>query len=342
MPQNPLFFSGYEYFEEHNDELLPSLESLIEEMDGYTNPKGTYFSKENIKQLISDVEQSVKNISMTIDKYRISGEKRFAIYTQERTKLHNKIIKEFVTDKITPQMINEQPRILITLGGRPGSGKSSCLNGLVYDDSFIILDPDAIKARLPEYKGWNAEEVHEESGDILEKCLQVAKKLNLSVVIESTMGTTGSTLRRIREFKDSGYKVEAHYMFLPMRQACKRALKRFLDAAPNGRYIPINILHQMDNTEKNFDLIKPFVDGWSFYSNKNSDKTGKAELIAQYGDIYMNSKNERYHMADTNSQQSRIEAMKEQVKQLKESHTKPEINETDKPSFLNLDRDYSK
>lgn len=126
MPQNPQFFSGYEYFEEHNDELLPSLESLIEEMDGYTNPKGTYFSKENIKQLISDVEQSVKNISMTIDKYRISGEKKTAVYTQEREIIHKKIIKEFVTDKITPQMINEQPRILITLGGRPGSGKSSC------------------------------------------------------------------------------------------------------------------------------------------------------------------------------------------------------------------------
>ena len=47
-------------------------------------------------------------------------------------------------------------------------------------------------------------------------------------------------------------------------------------------------------------------------------------------------------MKDTNSQQSRIEAMKEQVKQLKESHTKPEINEIDKPSFLNLDKDYSK
>ncbi len=342
MPQNPLFFSGYEYFEEHNDELLPSLESLIEEMDGYTNPKGTYFSKENIKQLIRDVEQSVKNISMTIDKYRISGEKRFAIYTQERTKLHDKIIKEFVTDKITPQMISEQPRILITLGGRPGSGKSSCLNGLVYDDSFIILDPDAIKTRLPEYKGWNAEEVHEESGDILEKCLQVAKKLNLSVVIESTMGTTGSTLRRIREFKESGYKVEAHYMFLPMRQACKRALKRFLDAAPNGRYIPIDILHQMDNTEKNFDLIKPFVDGWSFYSNENSDKTRKAELIAQYGDIYMKSQNEKHHSLDTNSHLARIQAMKEQVKQLKEPYTKPEIKEIDNLSFINSDLYYSK
>ncbi|MBQ8870783.1 MAG: zeta toxin family protein [Alphaproteobacteria bacterium] len=279
---------------------------------------------------------------MTIDKYRISGEKRFAIYTQERKKLHDKIIKEFVTDKITPQMINEQPRILITLGGRPGSGKSSCLNGLVYDDSFIILDPDAIKAKLPEYKGWNAEEVHEESGDVLEKCLQVAKSLNLSVVIESTMGTTGSTLRRIREFKESGYKVEAHYMFLPMRQACKRALKRFLDASPNGRYIPIDILHQMDNTEKNFDLIKPFVDGWSFYSNENSDRTGKAELIAQYGDIYMNSKNEKHHLADINLQQSRIETMKEQVKQIKEPYTKPEIKEINSSLLFYPDIHYSK
>ncbi|MBQ8437119.1 MAG: hypothetical protein IJX20_05675 [Alphaproteobacteria bacterium] len=60
MSQNPMLFSGYEYFEEHNDELLPSLESLIEEMDGYTNPKGTHFSKENIKQLINNVEKMLK------------------------------------------------------------------------------------------------------------------------------------------------------------------------------------------------------------------------------------------------------------------------------------------
>ncbi|MBQ7304123.1 MAG: zeta toxin family protein, partial [Alphaproteobacteria bacterium] len=294
MNKNNLMFSAYEYFAEHNDELYPEPESILSELDGFVNRQGIKFSIEDIKNEISNAENRAQNISMTINKYRISGEKNTAIYTPERTKLHDKIIDEFVSHKIDTNKLNNDKRILIMICGRPGSGKTSGFNGLAYDDSFIILDADAIKARLPEYKGWNAQEVHEESSDIVEKCLQLCKMNGLSVVIETTMGTTGSALRRIREFKEGGYKVEAHYMCLPMRQACKRALKRFLNASPNGRYIPIQILHQLDVTEKNFDLIKPFVDGWSFYSNENSDKTRKAELIAQYGDIYMNSKNERY------------------------------------------------
>ena len=64
-----------------------------------------------------------------------------------------------------------QAPTFIALGGRGGSGKSS-LNGLVYEESrAIVLDADHIKGMLPEYEGWNAHQVHEESSHVLESVL---------------------------------------------------------------------------------------------------------------------------------------------------------------------------
>jgi len=160
MIKNPLLFSGYEYYLEHNDENEPSLESILDELDGFVSIQGLRYSSEDMKELIGIVEKNVQHIEMTIDKYRISGEKRTAVYTQERQKLHKQIIRELIMSQVTKHAINENPCVLITLGGRPGSGKSSCFRDVVYDNNFIVLDPDEIKAKLPEYKGWNAEEVH--------------------------------------------------------------------------------------------------------------------------------------------------------------------------------------
>lgn len=139
------------------------------------------------------------------------------------------------------------------------------------------------------------------------------------------MGTVGSALRRVKEFKQSGYKVEAHYMFLPMRQACKRAMERFLNDDPNGRYIPIEILHQMNENEKNFDIIKPFVDGWSFYSNENSDKSGKPELIAEYGDIYLKQKHKEQYRKGLAIEH--FQEMAQSVRKMHKPYVKPEIRQ---------------
>ena len=64
MPQNPLFFSGYEYFAEHNDELYPEPESILSELDGFVNRQGIKFSIEDIKNEISNAENRVQNISL--------------------------------------------------------------------------------------------------------------------------------------------------------------------------------------------------------------------------------------------------------------------------------------
>ena len=327
MDKDGRLFSGYEYFLTHNDGDV-TLDGIIAEMDGFISRQGIHYTSEEIKEKVEEVENKISHLGMTIDKYRLSGEKNEAIYTQERKKLHDEIVETVVIKRITPEMKTEHPRVMIVLGGRPGSGKTSGFRGLAYDESFIVLDADEIKAMLPEYKGWNAEEVHEESGDILEKCVQVCKMNRLNVVIETTMGKADSVLRRIREFHEDGYKVEAHYMFLPMRAAGRRAMERFLNGGENGRYMPIDVLRQMDKTEQNFDIIKPFVDGWSFYSNANGGRHVPPELIAAYGDIYLREKYKEAALEYGNAGMlENIQKMKESVRSLKAKAVLPAEND---------------
>ena len=255
---------------------------------------------------------------MTIDKYRLSGEKKTAVYTQEREALHEKIIKEIVINRATSKMLSDQPCIMLMLCGRPGSGKTSGFRGLAYDESFIVLDADEIKAMLPEYKGWNSKEVHEESGDIVEQCLQTCKENRLNVAIETTMSTTGSALRRIREFHEDGYKVEAHYMFLPMRAAGRRAMERFLNGGE-------------------------FVDGWSFYSNADRGHHEPPELIAAYGDIYLREKYKEAALAHGNLDMlENIQRMKETVHQSRESDTVQMTKENNTPFNIRFKKEHEK
>ena len=342
MDKDGRLFSGYEYFFAHNDGDV-TLDGIIAEMDGYVSRQGIHYTSEEIKEKVEEVENKISHLGMTIDKYRLSGEKKTAVYTQEREALHEKIIKEIVINRATSKMLSDQPCIMLMLCGRPGSGKTSGFRGLAYDENFIVLDADEIKAMLPEYKGWNSKEVHEESGDIVEQCLQACKENRLNVAIETTMSTTGSALRRIREFHEDGYKVEAHYMFLPMRAAGRRAMERFLNGGENGRYMPIDVLRQMDKTEQNFDIIKPFVDGWSFYSNADRGHHEPPELIAAYGDIYLREKYKEAALAHGNLDMlENIQRMKETVHQSRESDTVQMTKENNTPFNIRFKKEHEK
>jgi predicted ABC-type ATPase len=170
----------------------------------------------------------------------------------------------------------------IALGGRGGSGKST-LNGKVYqEENAIVLDADHIKGMLPEYAGWNAHQVHEESGHILDSVLAMAKILGVNVVLDATMKTGKSLEDKINSFKDAGFRTEAHYMHLPRQEAAKRAMSRFADGGESGRYVPPEVVLGNTENEANFDKIKNNVDAWSFHDNNRTKEEGP-KLISQRG-----------------------------------------------------------
>jgi predicted kinase/plastocyanin len=245
---------------------------------------------------IRETEEKLKGRPQTWQKYRITGEGESARYTEEREKLHGRIMQELLSpDKLRSALppIGEKPTFMI-LGGRGGSGKSWFKNN-VYDPSkFIILDADEIKSMLPEFEGWNAQDVHEESSDILEQMLTTCIRNGLNVVIDGTMKTASSALAKVFRMKSAGYRTEAHYMHLPRQEAAKRAIGRFKNGGKEGqngeppepftgRYVPVDIILKNTTNEDSFDQVKGIVDKWSFRDN-NVEKRGDPPIIISEGE----------------------------------------------------------
>ena len=207
-------------------------------------------------------------------------------YKQERQEKHNEILEKIFANKNNAKPKNGEKPTVIFLGGRGGSGKSKFDmpdeenpgNIGIYDKSkYIVLDADEIKKMLPEYQGYNAYEVHEESSDILNTALAKARKEGLNVVLDATMKTLSSTEKKIKAFDEKGYNIEMYYMHLPREKAAERAIGRFM--GKNGRYVPMRELFKMKDNEENFDKLKHYASKWAFYNNDVPSKENKPILI---------------------------------------------------------------
>lgn len=239
--------------------------------------KSLNYSAEEIRQKIAEADlynEGIKDKGLeTYLKYSDGN----GVYKRERAEKHKEIIKELFKNADSARPKNgEKPKFLV-LGGRGGSGKSK-FDGLVYDRSkYIVLDADAIKEMLPEYRGNNAFEVHEESSDILKQALKKAQKKGLNVVLDGTMKTLSSTEKKIKDFADKGYDIEMYYMHLPREKSAERAIGRFM--GDNGRYVPLNVLLDMKHNEENFDALKKYASKWAFYNNDVPRKEDKPILV---------------------------------------------------------------
>lgn len=242
--------------------------------------------------------------------YDEKGKFKSGEWNDDRKKLHDAIMKII----FTPDVIEackpkngEKPKFVM-FGGRGGSGKSWFTdkekaaaqgrkvmfegikaatgkdenNNVIpleqkFDktaNNFLILDADALKESLPEYKRWNAGEVHEESSYLNKEIKKKAMELGLNIIIDGTMNYNKDKPDKVRdemlEAKDRGYGLEAHYMFLPLQDSCIRAFNRFKTKKGDyeGRLVPTKIMLEMQDNEKSFDSIKDIVDDWSFRDNR--------------------------------------------------------------------------
>lgn len=216
-----------------------------------------------LKKLM-ETEEKLKHVTQTIDKYKVGGKGASATYTPERTAIHDKIINSILSDEKIAKCKGDPP-VLTVLGGRGGSGKSWFKNNEYDPADSLVLDADEIKGMLPEYQGWNAFEVHEESSDILEKITVIAKELKLNTVIDATMKSTDKAMAKVKSFTDHGYEMECHYMHVAPETSAKRAVYRF--AGPTGRYVPIDVILANTTNEYTFDQVKQFAKRWTFRDN---------------------------------------------------------------------------
>lgn len=216
----------------------------------------------------------------------------------EREKLHNEIIARI----LTPEKVEackpkngEKPKFVM-FGGRGGSGKSWFTDKkraeaegreVMFDaDNYLVLDADELKRYIPEFKGWNAGEVHEESSYLNKKIKNMAISLGLNIIVDGTMNYNPKKPDKVKnemlEAQSKGYSLEAHYMFLPLQDSCIRAFNRFKTKKGDysGRLVPTDIMLAMRDNEKSFDSVTDIVDDWSFRDNQGS---GGPKLISKKG-----------------------------------------------------------
>src|SRR5262249_18534158 len=111
-------------------------------------------------------------------------------YIAERAKLHEQIRDElFSAEKIQKaKPAPDEPKTMIMLGGRGGSGKSWITKeGPAKGFNGIVVDADYFKSKLPEYQGWNAGQLHEESDRLVSMAQDMAMELGLNIVHDATM-----------------------------------------------------------------------------------------------------------------------------------------------------------
>jgi predicted ABC-type ATPase/2'-5' RNA ligase len=165
-------------------------------------------------------------------------------YHPDRKALHAKIIAAHLHG------VHAQPEgerhALFTAGGS-ASGKSSVVtkDARVHKPgNAVVVDPDRIKAMLPEYRAMvkkgdlgAAAKAHEESSDIAKAVTHAARQHGMNLVVDGTgNGEPGKFGKKVGESLDHGYKTSVAYVNVPTDEAITRAKKR---AEGSGRMVPV-------------------------------------------------------------------------------------------------------
>ena len=216
------------------------------------------------QQALLDIEEKVKTGTPTDQIYKDAD----GNWTPERQALHDKIVKEMIGEA-TP--VEDTPEVVIT-GGLPGSGKSTVLKQRGSEfTNHVHVDSDKVKQMLPEYEGWNASLLHEESSEISERVMREAVSGNYNVIYDATLKTESSARRIVNSFEERGYDSKIIFTQVPMATAMNRAVKRFFGTTQ--RYVPLSYLatHDLKNLGT-LESLKGIADSWELWDNSREGK----------------------------------------------------------------------
>jgi predicted ABC-type ATPase len=161
-----------------------------------------------------------------------------------RGALHARIIEEVLGD-----VTERAQRKAVLYAGGPASGKSRlrAAIGPAHAAGFVVIDPDVVRTKLPEYRELvaagdpeAARLTHDEASLIAKTATDVAISLGLSLVIDAVGGDDrGQFSSKIRRLLDAGYELTVRYVTLPLELAQEREAAR---AAETGRAVPADVV----------------------------------------------------------------------------------------------------
>lgn len=157
-------------------------------------------------------------------------------WTLTRSRLHRRIILGALGAGTKAR--RGRPAHAVLLMGAPASGKTSVAVPMAsrFRVKFVNVNADLYKERLPEYEGWNAAALHEESALLAERDIYPRAVESRRHLLLDMTGTNGDKMvDYAADLTLEGYYVHAVAVALPAWKAAGRAWARF-QKNPFGRY----------------------------------------------------------------------------------------------------------
>lgn len=141
--------------------------------------------------------------------------------------------------------------VVYAMAGGGGSGKGfvqqlAGIEAMVHERQIAAIDPDAIKAFIPEYrtltryKETNAAFMaHTTSSKVSKEVYRVARLRKVDVLQDRTLSAAGDLADTVKTWKADGYRVELILIDTPQDAAVRNAMLR---ATKSGRFVPKKIL----------------------------------------------------------------------------------------------------
>jgi len=208
--------------------------------------------------------------------------------TPDRAKLHEETINALFEGK-KPVAPGEQ-KTFYMLGGGPASGKGSLTNpeyskdfGMPSKKEVATIDPDEMKKAVPEYwiknRSAGANFAHEESSTLAKRGMEAAFANGYNCTLDGTGdGSVNSMMKKIKQARDAGYKVEGAYVTVPTEVAIPRAMERGIK---QGRIVPEKDIRRIHaEVSRIFPQIAPEFDHVVLYDT-SGPKGSKPVMIAE-------------------------------------------------------------
>ncbi|KAF0852984.1 conserved mitochondrial P-loop NTPase superfamily member [Andalucia godoyi] len=283
--------------------LIPSRSLTTAEMHAAEIPHPTSISKDLFTPQYADAR-------LTVD-YTYHS-----VYTRDRQLLQDDIITKTLSSppmSCSPNRNNEDETVsvaaaqsteevphcvsspwIIFTAGVMGSGKSHVLRHLSCSklfplDSYVLLDPDHIKDKLPEMELFKRTDsmtaghrTHRESGYIIELLTWEAMKQSRNIIVDGSLKDWewhADHFQRIR--KDFPlYKLGILHVEASEEDVIARVSKR---AKCTGRGIPLSILrHSIDQVPQSVMRLRPLVDWYARILNSSAKRIVCLDEIGSY------------------------------------------------------------
>jgi predicted ABC-type ATPase len=190
----------------------------------------------------------------------------FPRYPEERWKLQDDIVSSIFA--VTSLGISHFTKTVIYTSGTYGSGKSHALRTSLRDKfrttELPLIDPDAIRRKLPEYSGTAVEQTQRESTFIALLAERACLRRGISYIVDGSLVNVDWYRPWFRRVIEAGYTVILLNFSCSLDTANQRCIKR---AAETGRYIsPTKLARVYERIPDAWNALKHLGHLWFEYN----------------------------------------------------------------------------